>query len=460
MGAAAGCSWLLALALCGPGVAARPLSVGFVDGVYLADDAAIREAWLERSRRAGATVVRISLTWSAVAPTQPPPGFVASDPADPAYRWDRVDAAVRDAAAKGLEVILTFGDAPAWAEGAGGRGDGNWRPEPAALADFAMAAAARYSGTFPDPTGSPLPRVRRWQIWNEPNLATYLAPQGARGAPGPSAAHYRAMLNAAYEAIKAVQADSVVATAGTAPYGDRTGRRTSPVRFWRALLCLRGRRLARAPCQEPARFDAWAHHPYSIASPGRRALGAADVAIADMWKLTRIVNTAVRAGRSVPRGSKRLWITEISWDSKPPDPNGVPAATHARWLAESFFRLWRAGADTITWFQVRDEAPNGGFGASVQSGVYLSNGRPKRALQAFRFPFYATGRREGSVGLWAKSPHPGSVIFEAHRNGRWRELGRARTGRSNLAIRAVRVSTPVQLRARVGGTTSLSVRVR
>ena len=42
-------------------------------------------------------------------------------------------------------------------------------PDPQALADFGVAAARRYSGTYVG-----LPRVGAWEVWNEPNIRIYL----------------------------------------------------------------------------------------------------------------------------------------------------------------------------------------------------------------------------------------------------------------------------------------------
>lgn len=50
--------------------------------------------------------------------------------------------------------------------------------------------------------------------------------------------------------------------------------------------------------------------------------------------MSRPLRRAQRSGRISPRGRKRLWVTEVSWDSSPPDPRGVPAARHARWSGE------------------------------------------------------------------------------------------------------------------------------
>jgi hypothetical protein len=54
----------------------------------------------DRSLQARAGIVLLNVDWSTVAPGVRPPGFVATNPADPAYDWASTDAAVRDAAAR------------------------------------------------------------------------------------------------------------------------------------------------------------------------------------------------------------------------------------------------------------------------------------------------------------------------------------------------------------------------
>ena len=84
-------------------------------------------------------------------------------------------------------MLLVTG-APAWAEGKNRPGfdkahAGTWKPNAKRLGDFGTAIAKRYSGNF-DPDGAlgqpALPRVREFQLWAEPNLATYLTPQYKR----------------------------------------------------------------------------------------------------------------------------------------------------------------------------------------------------------------------------------------------------------------------------------------
>jgi hypothetical protein len=247
------------------------------------------------------------------------------------------------------------------------------------------------------------------------------------------------MLNAAYASIKRVHADNVVGTAGTAPYGDfgRGGHRIPPVAFLRGMLCL-NRNLRPKRCAQPAHLDALAHHPYGVRGPNQHALNADDVAVPDLGKLKRVVAAARRYRHVLPNRPKRLWVTEISWDSNPPDPQGVPAALHARWLEESFYVLWRQGVDMITWFQIRDEDATGGFAFSNQSGVYLRSGQPKRALAAFRFPFVV--ERSGRRALaWGRAPSAGLVVVQRLERGRWADVATARTRRG----------TPFQLKSRL-----------
>ena len=446
--------------------AARPLDIGFLDGVYTAEPAE-RAPWLQRTVDSGADIVRIQIGW--VAPDTParPPDFDARNPADPAYDFSSTDSAISDAGARGLAVLVSFSGAPAWAEGADRAADapaGTWRPDPGAVEEYGAALARRYSGSFPDPArpGAVLPRVRAFQLWNEPNLAKYLTPQWS-GASTAAPGHYRRMLSAFYRGVKSVRADAVVVTAGTGPFGDPQpgGRRIMPARFVREMLCLRTvrGRIANSACPDPARFDVLSHHPYSVGSPHRRALNADDVSIPDLAKLTRLLRAAERSGRALPRKRHRLWVTEVSYDSAPPDPRGVPLATHARYLQESLYLLWRQGVDTITWFQIRDQAPEPSFGSTIQSGVHFRDGRPKPALRAFRFPLVAERAGRSSLRVWGRAPVAGTVRIERRAGSGWRTVRTLRSrARATYLIRIPR-RAGMTLRARVGGETSLPWRV-
>jgi hypothetical protein len=376
---------LIAIALLLAAVAAAParaagLTTGFFDGAFASADG----ARLDEAKASGASMVRIGVTWAGIAPARP---AHPADPADPAYRWASTDAAVAAAGARGLQVLLSVDAAPAWAEGARRPGSvpaGAWKPSAAAAGAFVQALARRYPG------------VRWIQLWNEPNLSGYLAPQWSHRRPW-APVRYRAMLNAAYAGLRRAGTGARLVTAGTAPYGDPDvgGQRMMPLRFWRAVLA------------RPVRFDVLAHHPYGIGSPHRHALNADDVAVPDVYKLVRLVR---RSRNALPRGRHRFWVTEMSWDSRPPDPHGVPAATQARWLSDGLYLLWEQGVSAVFWFQVRDQPPVPSYAATLQSGVYFLDGRPKPSQRAFAFPFACD---RGTV--WALAPARGPVLVEDRR---------------------------------------------
>ena len=459
----------LLLALAGVAVgtasahAAQPLSTGFNGGS--ASGPATSEPWLAEATFEGASMMRLNVLWSTVAPTRPKR---PADPADPAYRWSSLDAAVQRLSARRIGVLLTILDAPRWAEGPGRPppGDsapaGSWRPNATALREFAAAAARRYSGEYPDPLtpGATLPRVRYWQAWNEPNLWLYLTPQWTRRRGAyrlASAPIYRALLNGVYAGVKRVRADDVVLSAGTAPYGDlgAGGRRVSPVRFLRSLLCLGDRALRPLPCPHPAHLDAIAHHPYSPGGPESHAVSPDDAAVPDIARITRVLRAAERSHRVLPAGRKGVWVTEISWDSAPPDPEGVPVQEHARWVEKADYVLWRQRVGTVLWLQIRDSPPRPSSAVTYQAGMFFLDGTPKPAADAFRFPFVVVHDRGGRAIAWGKAPAAGPVAIQRRTASGWKTVARLVAGTSRVFVTVLTPSRGQTLRALSGTATSL-----
>jgi hypothetical protein len=458
---------VVAVALCLSAAAApasaASLQLGFLDDVQTGPPETA-QPWLARAVASSADVVRISSGWGGLSPTRP---AEPTNPADPAYNWAGLDQAVRGTAAAGLAPFVSLAGAPAWAEGAkkpAGPSVGGWKPDAKAFQAFAQALARRYDGTYPDPTnlGALLPRVKAFQPWNEPNLDLYLSPQWTRKGrtftnTGPVI--YRNLLNGFYRGIKAAQPSATVVSGGTAPFGDPQpgGRRTMPARFLRTMLCLD--RKLRTTCRQTTRFDAIAHHPYSVGAPTRKALNPDDVSIPDLAKLTRPVAAAVRKGRALPRKSKPLWITEISYDSRGPDPDGVPLKTHARYVQQMLALLNRQGARVITWFQLRDQAPVPSYAATNQSGVYFRDGRAKPAQTAFAFPLVVTSATRRRAKLWLRAPTAGEIVIERRVSGRWQRVTSLRARRHAVIQRSVPRGRASAFRARQGAATSLAWRL-
>jgi len=118
-------------------------------------------------------IVRVNLTWPAVAKNRP---AHPQDPSDPAYDWDIYDRAVRYAAQNKIQLMMTILFVPRWANGGRARNipPRNYND----LRNFAYAAATRYSGHYIPNTDNfdetYLPAVKYWLAWNEPNNPNWL----------------------------------------------------------------------------------------------------------------------------------------------------------------------------------------------------------------------------------------------------------------------------------------------
>jgi hypothetical protein len=235
-------------------------------------------------------------------------------------------------------------------------------------------------------------------------------------------------------------------------------------RFLRGVLCLSAKLRPIPNCGEPAKFDAWSHHPYT---PGRPSLPVASpdsVSIAQLPVLARTLREGARHGRIRSSRRAELWVTEWGWDSNPPDPRGVPAALHARWVSESLYTMWRAGVTVATWFFLRDGA---GRDSRFQSGLYLRCAQgvacdtPKLSLDSFRFPFVAVRARKRLV-VWGRTPRGqvGKVIVERAVGPSWKRVRALKTDRYGVFTRTLRKPRRGTFRARFAGGTSLPFAVK
>jgi hypothetical protein len=453
---------------------------GISDGEALVLDGSqvLAAATIARARASGARIVRVPMSWRAVerlgAPTEP------INPGDPAYDFAIWDDLVRRIVRAGLEPLITVYEAPDRAEASPRwrfAAPGTWAPDPAAFGRFAAAVATRYSGHYPDPLSPShaLPHVRWWQAWNEPNLPRFLQPQwvvrnGRWHTYAPQ--RYRAMLNAFWEAIKSVDPHDTVLTAGSAPIGEpRDGEgRMAPVRFWQAVLCLGSAPRVRVErCPDPAHFDLLAHHPLSIGDPTLGSVGPLDVAIADLDRVSRLLREAQRHGLVCPRAGQRLAVTELNWDSRPPDPRGVSGELAARYVAAAFFLLWRQGATLVLWQLMRDPVPAPGARLHP-AGLYRvdrdhpldpGHDRPKPMLRAFRMPFVAWRRDADSVDVWGLVRVRGvrHAAIQRRRGRHWRTLADVAIDPSGMASSVLRLRGRAVLRLADSMGTSAAWRI-
>lgn len=408
---------------------AGTLTLGIGDPAYdPGAPASLNAAYLDKTVALGVGTVRMTAQWRSVAPVRP--SGDPADPANPAYDFKALDVAVRNAAARGLSILLLVAVAPDWAEdGTPPRKatPGSWSPNAYAFGQFMHALAARYSGSFDPGTGDgALPLVGAFQIWNEPNLPIYLAPQWRRNGKGeyrPVAPElYRDLLNAAYPQIKAASPRALVVEAGTAPYGDPKpgGLRMPPMQFVRALLCLGGSSThpTTRRCPDPVHLDVWSHHPYGVAAPFTHTYWPDDVTLEELGRLTRAWSLAEKTGRVLPPGRRPRWTTEFGWESKP-DPTGLAQATQATWMGQALYLLDKAGFDAAFWYRIHDDRPVPSWGYSVQSGLYGAAGRAKPASSMFTFPVAGIRRGGGRMTVFAVPPGSGTCVAERHAANGW-----------------------------------------
>jgi hypothetical protein len=393
-------SALAALALGVPALApaAPRLQVGITDDAWLMFGPGTAEERAGRLHDMGAKVVRLTLDWRRIEPTQG------------TFDWEREDAALAALRADGITPILVLWGTPEWANG-GGRA--NVPPRSAAdFAAFAREAATRYSW------------VRRWIVWNEPNQRRWLLP------PSPVLYTTR-LLNPAYEAIHAVIPKALVAGGATAPRGASGG--TSPVDFIRGM----GR--------AGANLDAYAHHPHPLSPAETPMTGGCDhCETISMATLERLLEETSRAFG--PR--TRIWLSELGYQTNPPDKIlGVRWGTQARYVAQAQMRAYRAPrVDILIQYLVRDEEST----AAWQSGLETASGRAKPSMRSFTLPLVQVRRNGNATTVWGQvRPGDGRRAYDLQRflGGRWKRVASgAQTTARGYLTRTVRAGHGARLR--------------
>jgi hypothetical protein len=354
-----------------------------------------------------------------------------------------LDSAIKSATTAGLKVQVDLAFwAPRWAVARGlARSDRQrWRPNAVAFGQFAEAIAKRYNGNFRDPTakkGTPLPAVRLWTTWNEPNHPSFLLPQSERTRSGRwrdvAPQIYRAMHEAAYNSLKRVNAQNQVLIGGLSSRGARhpgPARNIPPLRFIRDLACVDDhlQPLRDPACRDfhPLQADGFAYHPYSFEAAPNVVYGGPDtVHLADLSRLDDLLKQLHDMGRITTQ--LPIYLTEFGYESNPPDSGrGVPPETQSRYMSMGAFLAWKT-PDTrmFAQFLFKDIADP----TSYQTGLLYPNGQSKPALQAFKLPFWAQAQEKGGqpyVLVWGQV-RPGSgaqnVALEVqHADGTWKTI--------------------------------------
>lgn len=242
--------------------------------------------------------------------------------------WDYVDEAVRATAERGIDLLPTLYNSPAWM-------NGDRRTLPLRNVNqirqwrgFLAAIVGRYGtdGDFwvENPT-VPYRPVMKWQIWNEPNIRNFAKPVSPK--------LYAKLLRISAQAIKGFDPRAKIMTGGLyANPPDGTGIEASE--FVRRLYRFPGTR---------ASFDIVAIHPYAVST--RQS-------IQRTWPLRRVLNR---------HGNKKrpMTITELGWGSDSQTVFGrgtrVAQAKQVGSAYRGYLRLRkRLKLESIYWFSWAD----------------------------------------------------------------------------------------------------------
>ena len=243
---------------------------------------------LDAVRMAGGKFVVFVFKWADIEPT---PGY---------YYWEAPDAAMRAAAYHGVEMVARLDHPPDRAL------------DPASPTPWDIDAYADFAGVFAERYGDRLGAV---VIGNEPNLG--LEWNGEK----PDGAAYVELLKTLYPAIKASRSDLPVAMAGLA-FTKGDPENGNDLDYLRAVYAAGGHEY----------FDILAAHPYGFGRP------PADPPAADRLNFRRLElhrDIMTAAGD----GDTPVWITEMGWRTRAPDPQDswqvVTAPQQARYTTDA-----------------------------------------------------------------------------------------------------------------------------
>ena len=363
---------LVAACLAAAAHGAARMWVGFTDDPKFRFDPD-RSSVLEQAAASHVTVIRTLVQWSKTAPDRPTD---ATDPFDPAYRFDDLDELVRNAQSRGLEVEMAVWGTPAWANG--GKSP-QYAPDDAAdYQAFTQALATRYSGRFPG-----FPFVRFYGIWNESNLATFLRPQFDEGGKIVGPGVYARLAVAGLRGIKAGNRQALVAIGETSSNGrnKHVAGLTDTVAPGTFLELV-------AKAAPRLRFDAWAQHPYPfpVSQAPTQAVRWPNVGMASLGVLESALDRRFRPG--IP-----VWITEYGNETQPGEPRGVTEAQQAAYLPQAIGIARRdPRVQMFVWFVFRDST-----GSTWQSGLYRMDGTAKPAAARWATAVAGLDMRNESV---------------------------------------------------------------
>ncbi len=223
----------------------------------------------------GAEVVRDSLLWNQIEPVKG------------RHDWTRMDSIVKQLRNAGIQPLLMVIGSPSWANGARASDPNGYLKVPPrgpklnawlrSYSDFLTAAVERYHLV-----------VKRWEIWNEPNLSNFWRPR-----PDPAA--YLQVYETLRAAIHKADPTAQVAVGGIGSLAVTNKPDIPGLKFIREITAF-----------HPP-LDAVAIHPYA----GHDHSPAVHIRGENNFDDIRLVHNELAAEGEHPP----LWLTEWGWDS-------------------------------------------------------------------------------------------------------------------------------------------------
>jgi hypothetical protein len=284
------------------------------------------------------------------------------EPTKNTFKWKSSDAFIGQLAYHGIRTVPSIWGNPGWVPGSGSTppiggttSEGYWRTMLRAMVARYGPGGAYWQGPYHQQFGvnaKPLP-VQSWQIWNEPNLQKFFA-------PNPSPGKYAHLLQISHDAIRSKDPKAQIVLAGMPFHGD-----VNAPDFLKSMYSVPNIKNF---------FDVAALHPYAPS-------------ISE-------VQQDIQKFRSVMNGhgdsAKPLWITELAWGSAPPDSFGInkgPAGqaqllTRAYKLILDHRTAWNI--QRLFWYHWRDPQQNQASCSFCGSaGLFNFDRTPKPAYSAF-----------------------------------------------------------------------------
>jgi hypothetical protein len=271
------------------------------------------------------------------------------------------------------------------------------------------AAAAQQFADWLVQLARAYPSVTTYIVGNEPNLNTFLRPQGD-GKKVMSAAIFGPYLAAGYRALKSVNSGITVLGVGHSPRGELApgaNGKTAPVAFIKALG-----EWYRASGQTGPIMDGFSYHPYPNPSDFTVGLdwryGWPNAGAQELDRIKQALWDAFNGtGQPTTVNGLKLYLDEVGWQTDVPggagytDNENVRVAS-AEFQAEVYSQLVRfivcdPDVAQLNFFGFYDERSLTGW----QSALYYVNGQAKPSAEAVRRAIAETGGRcTGTMRTW------------------------------------------------------------